>query len=121
MPNNQEEDDYGLTLADAKRLAGMLKWYESHPTNRAALGSQSRPSIVLRNGFTTSLITARVGFVKGTGTCDIYVDDLQDTDNQVVLQSGVSIKNTYGTSVPTGTWVVLGNVDGKLQIFGSDC
>jgi hypothetical protein len=117
-------DDEGVMFdrASANQIVAMVRAWERE-TSGASPKRGRGPTIILptRNALVTTLIQARSGPVKGKGNATLYCDDQTGSGNMVAFQTGAVIWNSYGATIATATWIVVGIVDGLIQVLGSDC
>ena len=110
----------GFRDHDARRIAHVVRTAERTP-HRPQKGPGVKIVLPDRNALTTGTITARSGTTKGYGNVTLYVDDESGSGAMVVLETGVKVWNAFGSSIPSGKWVIVGVVDGLLQVKGADC
>lgn len=78
----------------------------------------SVPDGVTQIAKTTSTITARVGTTTGSGQATI---EYLNSSGTLTDQDCVNIRNPYGSSVASGTYVIVTRINSQWVLVASDC
>jgi len=118
------ESLYALPLADARALRRLLGT-GTDADGRARPATPRVPTNRMYVAKTTTTITARSGTTPGAGTVAIYyaaAAGLVAYKDAAAADVTVAVKNVFGSSIASGTWVIIGeDLAGTFWIVSEDC
>jgi hypothetical protein len=120
MALDRDKLPVNFSRRDAERVKRVVLQAERAFQNAPPRGATKGGLRNLRHAKTTTTVSARSGNTIGSGSADLYyVSGSTLTAESPTIN--VTVKNSFGTALASGKWVIIEPISGEWFLVAADC